>query len=165
MSKAAHLIGATLVAAAALATAGTQTAAAAGSTAAHSASAQCGQGRITINATMQQVQSPIAGPVTAKGQHVAYRAFLYRWTAQGWQHTATSAWLWGYATGGQSTGTFRAFDTGQTASTQFTVATGSYYAAIVEYYWYPNADVGFGHDYGKPQYVDLGGPSSGYCRA
>jgi hypothetical protein len=166
MSKTAQRIGATLVAAVALLAGGVLPAAAAtGSTAGHSAGAQCGQGRITVSASMQHVQSPVGRPVTAAGQHVAHRAFLYRWTGEGWRHEATSNWLWGYASGGQSTTTFRTYDTSQTASAQFTVATGQYYAVVVQYYWYPNADVGSGSDFGAAQHVDMGGPSNGYCKA
>ena len=34
---------------------------------------------------MQQVQSVVAGPVTAAGQHVAQRVILYRFVNQRWK--------------------------------------------------------------------------------
>lgn len=139
--------------------------AATGSTAAHSATAQCGQGRITVSASMQQVQSVVAGPVTAAGQHVAQRAILYRWVNQRWEHAATGAWLWSHVTGGGTTSTFRSFQTNQPETAQFTVATGSYYAVVVQHYWYANSDVGSGQTSAVAQHVDMGGPSNGYCKA
>ena len=158
-----------IVTAAAIAAAlvgGIQTAAAAsGSTAPHSATAQCGQGRITVSASMQQVQSVAATPVTAAGQHVAQRAILYRWVNQRWEQAATGAWLWSYVTGGGTTSTFRSFETSQPETAQFTVATGSYYAVVVQYYWYANSDVGTGQTSAVAQHVDMGGPSNGYCKA
>lgn len=153
-----------LVAAATLVV-GAGTAAAAGSTAAHSASAQCGQGRISVNATMQTVQSVMGRPPTAAGQHVAYQAILYRWNGSAWDKIATGPWLWSYAASGQSTSTFRTFDTRETATTEFTVASGHYYGVVVDFYWYANSDVGYGRTGALAQHLDMGGPSNGYCRA
>jgi len=164
MKSAARIV--TVAAIAAALTGGVQAAGAAtGSTASHSATAQCGQGRITVSASMQQVQSVVAGPVTAAGQHVAQRAILYRWVNQRWEQAATGAWLWGYVTGGATTSTFRSYETNQPQTAQFTVATGQYYSVVVEYYWYANSDVGSGQTSAVAQHVDMGGPSNGFCKA
>jgi hypothetical protein len=166
MSKAATLIGATALASLALLMSSVQPAAAAtGSTAPHSASAQCGQGRITVNTTMQQVQSVAGVPPKATGQYVARRALVYRWVNQRWELAVTGRWLWSYVTDGQSTSTFRTYDTSQVATDEFTVAPGQYYGVVVQFYWYSNADVGTGSDSLVAQHVDMGGPSNGYCKA
>lgn len=165
MTKSAMRFAALVAAAAALGSGVQAAGAASGSTAAHSATAQCGQGRITVGASMQQVQSVAGVPVTAAGQHVAHRAILYRWANQRWEHAATGPWLWGYVTGGASTSTFRTYDTREVKTTSFTAVAGQYYGIVVQYYWYPNSDVGSGLTSAVAQHVDLGGPSNGYCKA
>jgi hypothetical protein len=163
MKVGAALIGAAIAAAsiaAGIATAATSS----GSTAAHSGHALCQPGRVNVGATMQAVQSVMGQPPKSGGQHVAHRALLYRWTGQRWEHAATSAWLWSYAANGQSTSSWKTFDTGAAATAQFNVATGHYYGVVVQFYWYANSDVGAGSAAALAQHQDMGGPSNGYCR-
>ena len=140
--------------------------AASGSTAAHSATAQCGQGRITVSASMQQVQSVVAGP--GDRGRPARRASCGPVSlgepavgARGDGRVALELRHRRAARRRRSARTTRA----SPETTQFTVAAGQYYGVVVQYYWYANSDVGSGLTSAVAQHVDMGGPSNGYCKA